>query len=144
MNVPMSEEMRAKLISETDAYAEDVKKENSKILNIISAAKSRTITISGLGFEIPVYAAIPGPLKDKVAEVYKHIENVSDYKEIRESIIEVESEFMAMMCADPELNTPEVWVEFENQTGLLDELVGCVIGETTATEDKIKNFRRKQ
>ena len=49
-----------------------------------------------------------------------------------------------MMCADPELNTPEVWVEFENQTGLLDELVGCVIGETTATEDKIKNFRRKQ
>lgn len=143
MNVPMSEEMRAKLISDTTAYSDDIKRDNHKLLNIISAAKSKTITITGLGFELEVYSAIPGPLKDKLAKMGKAIKDMSDYDDIRASIIEVESQFMARMCAEPELKSPDVWVEFETQTGLLDELVECVIGETTVSEDKIKNFRRK-
>lgn len=143
MNTPLSDEMKEKLISDTNEYKYSCLEDNSKLKRIITAAKSKTIIISGLGFELEVYSAIPGPVKDKLAMTQLKLANLTEYSEIKEMITEVEAEFMAKMCVDSELKSPEVWIEFEYQTGMLEELVGCIIGETTGTDEKVKNFRRK-
>lgn len=146
MNVPMNDELKKQLINETTSMQETATETNNKLHRIITAAKNNTITINGPGFDLEVYAAIPGPLKDKLWEAKCKLSSLSDtenFPDIRKIIVDVESQFMARMCVDSELRCPEAWIEFENETGLLDELVECIIGENTAKEEDVKHFRRK-
>lgn len=147
MNVPMNDELKKQLINETTSMQEQATETNSKIQRIISAAKRSSITISGPGFDLEIRAAIPGPLKDKLWEAKSKINNMPDdgvFSELRAYVVGIESQFMAKMCIDEELKSPEVWVEFEEETGLLDELVACVLSENTAKDEDIKHFRRKR
>ena len=143
MNIPMSEEMRAKLISETNSMQEEAEQSNNKIARIIKATKHETITISGLGFELEVYTSVPGPLKKEFIKLSKlsNKEGV-DIEELNENEIELEAKLVAAMCADPDLKHKELWIEFENQTGLLRSLAETIIEETCGTEKEVKHFRR--
>lgn len=144
MNVPMSEEMRAKLISETSSMREDAEQTNEKIARIIKATKGETMTISGLGFDLEIYKSVPGPLKKEFIKLSKLSDKEDmDIEELNEREIEVESKLVACMCVDPDLKHKELWVEFENQTGLLRSLAETIIEETCGTEKEVKHFRRK-
>ena len=143
MNVPMSEEMRAKLISETDSMKTDAEQTNSKIMGIITASRADSITISGLGFELKVHKAIPGPVKRQFAKFHKLAKDPNaDIVELSEMEMDIEAEFLAEMCVDPDLKHKELWIEFENKTGLLRDLTEAIINETCASEQQMKHFRR--
>lgn len=143
MNVPMDNELKKKLLSETEVMKDEALESNAKLLNMITAARNHSMTISGPGFDLQVRTAIPGPIKDKFIEAQEKVKELDEIPEIRELIVEAESELVAALCIDEELSTPNVWVEFERQTGLLDDLAKCILKETTSTESQVKHFRKK-
>lgn len=143
MDIPMDSEVKSKLISETKDMERKAIESNRKLMNIITAANNKTIVIEGPGFDIEVRAAVPGTLRDKLIVTRDSVSEYTEYLEISESIRNIEAAFMAAMCVDPELKTVEGWIYFDEETGLLDELVNSVIGVTTATEQEVQNFRKK-
>lgn len=143
MNVPMDAELKKQLLSDTGAMKDEALESNAKLLKMITAARKHSIVIAGPGFDINVRAAIPGPIKDKFVEAQTKAKNFTEYAEIRELMLAAESELVAAVCVDEELADPDVWVEFEIQTGLLDDLVKCILRETTSTEAQVQHFRKK-
>lgn len=143
MNVPMNDELKKQLISETTQMQEEAESSNAKIARIISASKSSHITISGLGFELKIHQSIPRPLRNEFVRVSEIIEKEDmSADEILQMELEIESKIVAEMCVDPDLKYPELWVEFDNQTGLLRNLTECIFKETMGTSKQVNHFRR--
>lgn len=139
----MDSEMKSKLISDTKDMEKQAVESNAKLMRIITAASNKTIVVEGPGFDLEVRAAVPGTLRDKLILARDLVSDLGDYSEIIDNIRSIEASFMAQMCIDPELKSESAWIYFDEETGLLDELVSCVIGETTSTEQEVQNFRKK-
>ena len=115
---------------------------NVKLDMLIRSAKKHTTIIEGFGFELEIYSAMPGPLKEMAAAELDSKEDEDPVKQYRKEV-DISSKILATMCVEPELRNIESWVKFENETGLLRELTMSVIKETSAQPDDVKSFRRK-
>lgn len=56
-------------------------------------------------------------------------------------IIEVYAKFMASVSIDSRMKTPEFWIEFDEETGYLPDVVKFVITNTERQAPVIKKFR---
>lgn len=140
--IPMSDSTKDSLRHELSDLHEECDAKSSAIESIIRAANKNTTIIEGFGFEIEIYSAMPGPLKEMVATMSENIEKLSGVEAYREEI-KVTSVIMANMCVDEDLKSTDAWIRFENETGLLRDIAEVVVKSSTAKPEDVKNFRRK-
>lgn len=57
------------------------------------------------------------------------------------SIITHYAKFMADVAVHPDMKTPEFWVDFDNETGCLPDVVSFIIENTERASPVIKKFR---
>lgn len=140
--VEMDPEKKAKLRGDVDALEETCAGTSSKLDLLIRSAKKHTMFIEGFGFDIEVYRAMPGPLKEMAADEFNSKEELEPIDQYKKEV-EISSKVLATMCVEPDFQNVDAWLMFERETGLLRDLTAVVIEETCARPEEVKNFRRK-
>lgn len=140
--VKMDPKKKEALKRDTQGLKDKVEETNSKLDMLIRSAKKHTTIIEGFGFELEIYSAMPGPIKEMAASEFNSKEDEDPLKQYQKEV-DISARILAAMCVDPELRSVEAWVKFENETGLLRDLITTVVKETSAPPEDIKSFRRK-
>lgn len=109
-------------------------KEDSEIVAGKSVVISDTLGIEVDGFRFEVSAKIT-PAQVRLAG------DVPDDPQSYSEIARVYAKFMASVAVHPDMKTPEFWIDYDNETGYLPDIVNYVLSNTERLSPVIKKFR---
>lgn len=119
---------------EAHASFKDFKKAEEKEINEGRLAVSEDILgIDVDGFQFEVTSKLT-PYQIRIGADY---DEGSTYAEV----MSVYAKFMASVCIDPRMKTQEFWIEFDEETGCLPDVVKFVISNAERQAPVIKKFR---
>lgn len=109
------------------------KKEEGEINEGRLAVSEDVIGIDVDGFRFEVTSKLT-PHQIRIGADY---DDNSSYTEV----IAVYAKFMASVCIDPRMKSQEFWIEFDEETGCLPDVVKFVISNAERQAPVIKKFR---
>ena len=117
------------------------KAQNSKVADLLTAGKrigSKPIKHEIGGFEFETVSVIPNDVREKftkvVVEMQKNPESVIN-------VIDGAAELMANICIDEELKDPQVWLDFNDESGALVDVIQHLLSELVISHEEMKTFR---
>ena len=124
-------------ISSEEAHAsfkDFMKTENKEVAEGKLAVLEETIHIDLDGFQFEVASKLTPKQVRLAADID---DDVSSYSEIAD----VFSKFMASVSVHPSMKNPSFWLEYDDETGYLPDIVNFILKNSERQSPAIKKFR---
>ena len=115
-------------------FKPDMTKANSEGAKVVLAKEMR-IDVEGFEFWVTT-KILPKHIRLVTASKTNYDKDNFDY----DAIVEPMAQFMAEVCIDKNLNK-EFWINYNNDTGFLPDIVEYIVSNTDQYKPQIKSFR---
>lgn len=117
------------------------KAQNGKVADLLTAGKrigSKPIKHEIGGFEFETISVLSKENRKKFSDA---ITKMNRSESGVENMLKVCAELMADICIDEELKDPQVWLDFNDESGALVDVIQHLLSELVISHEEMKTFR---
>lgn len=117
------------------------KAQNSKVADLLTAGKrigSKPIKHEIGGFEFETISVLSRESRKKFSDAVSRMNNSESGVD---DVLNACAELMAELCIDEELKDPQVWLDFNDESGALVDVIQHMLSELVISHEEMKTFR---
>ena len=117
------------------------KAQNSKVADLLTAGKrigSKPIKHEIGGFEFETISVLSRENRKKFSDAVSRMNNSESGVD---DVLNACADLMAELCIDEELKDPQVWLDFNDESGALVDVIQHMLSELVISHEEMKTFR---